>query len=121
MMTNYPDSLLKVNDDWRYSNPKMEVRGQALAILLKRFGSELDENEEPKYSSKSIYECVHDLLLRLSLYLVPLLLVAYMYTSIEIPSLMELNLRLWMQLHHSLVVLVDWLVDLKDFLLGVAH
>ena len=60
MMTNYPDSLLKVTEDWRYSNPKMEVRSQALTILLKRFGSELNENGEPKYSNQSIYECVHD-------------------------------------------------------------
>ena len=46
-MVTYPDSLLKVNDDWRYSNPKMQVREQSLSILLKRFGSELDENGEP--------------------------------------------------------------------------
>ena len=46
-MTNYPDSLLKVTEDWRYSNPKMEVRGQALSILLMSFGSELNENGEP--------------------------------------------------------------------------
>ena len=59
-MPNYPDSSLKATEDWRYSNPKMEVRGQALAILLKRFGSELDDNGEPKHSNQSIYECVHD-------------------------------------------------------------
>ena len=59
-MSNYPDSLLKATEDWRYSNPKMQVREQALGILLKRFGSELDENNEPKYSNQSIYECVHD-------------------------------------------------------------
>ena len=59
-MVTYPYYLLKVNDDWRYSNHKMQVREQSLSILLKRFGSELDENGEPKYSSKSIYECVHD-------------------------------------------------------------
>ena len=60
MMTNYSDSSLKATEDWRYSNPKMEVRSQALTILLKRFGSELNENGEPKYSNQSIYECVHD-------------------------------------------------------------
>jgi hypothetical protein len=59
-MTNYSDSLLKTGEDWRYSNSKMEVREQALRILLKRFGSELQENGESKYSNKSIYECVHD-------------------------------------------------------------
>ena len=59
-MTTYSDSLLKATEDWRYSNPKMQVREQALGILLKRFGSELNENGEPKYSNRSIYECVHD-------------------------------------------------------------
>ena len=59
-MTNYSDSSLKATEDLRYSNPKMEVRSQALTILLKRFGSELNENGEPKYSNQSIYECVHD-------------------------------------------------------------
>ena len=59
-MTTYSDSLLKATEDWRYSNPKMKVREQALKILLKRFGSELNENGEPKYSNQSIYECVHD-------------------------------------------------------------
>ena len=59
-MTRYSDSLLKATEDWRYSNHKMQVREQALGILLKRFGSELNENNEPKYSNQSIYECVHD-------------------------------------------------------------
>ena len=47
-------------EDWRYSDFKMQLRRQALSLLIKRFGSELNENGEPKYSSKSIYECVHD-------------------------------------------------------------
>ena len=38
------------------------------------------------------------LLLRLLLYLLPLLVVGYTYTSIVHPSLMELNLKLWTQL-----------------------
>jgi hypothetical protein len=49
-----------VVEDWRYSDFKMDIRSQALSILLKRFGSELDENNESKYSNQSIYECVHD-------------------------------------------------------------
>jgi hypothetical protein len=45
------------------------------------------------------------LLLRLLLYLLPLLVVGYTYTSIAHPSLMELNLRLWNQLLDLLEVL----------------
>ena len=45
------------------------------------------------------------LLLRLSLYLVPLLLVAYMYMSTAIPSLTALNLKLWKQFLEVLEVL----------------
>ena len=48
-------------EDWRYSDFKMQLRRQALSLLIKRFGSELNENGEPKYSKQSIYECVHDL------------------------------------------------------------
>jgi hypothetical protein len=59
-MKKYSGTELGVDGDWRYSNPKMELRQQVLEILLKRFGSELDENGESKYSNKSIYECAHD-------------------------------------------------------------
>ena len=31
-MTTYPGTELKVTDDWRYSNPKMELREQSLTI-----------------------------------------------------------------------------------------
>ena len=46
-------------DDWRYSDHKMKVREQSLKVLLSKFGSEMGEGQ-PKYSSQSIYECVHD-------------------------------------------------------------
>jgi hypothetical protein len=38
----------------------MKIRQQVLNVLLKRFGSELTESGEPKYSNQSIYECAHD-------------------------------------------------------------
>ena len=47
-------------EDWRYSDFKMQLRRQVLSLLIKRFGSELNENGEPKYSGQSIYECAHD-------------------------------------------------------------
>ena len=47
-------------EDWRYSDFKMQLRRQALSLLIKRFGSELNDNGEPKQSNQSIYECVHD-------------------------------------------------------------
>ena len=59
-MHTYPDSRLKVVEDWRYSNPKMQVREQALSILFKRFGSHINEDGESKYTNKSIYDCAHD-------------------------------------------------------------
>ena len=46
-------------DDWRYNDDKMNVRGQALKILLAKFGHQL-EGGSPKYSNQSIYECAHD-------------------------------------------------------------
>ena len=46
-------------DDWRYSDQKMKVREQALTVLLSRYGGEMEKGQ-PKYSSQSIYECVHD-------------------------------------------------------------
>ena len=47
-------------EDWRYSDFKMQLRRQVLSLLMMRFGSELNENGEPKYSNQSIYECAHD-------------------------------------------------------------
>jgi len=49
-----------MDNDWRYSDERMKLRDQALRVLLSKFGSELTENGEPKYSNQSIYECVHD-------------------------------------------------------------
>jgi hypothetical protein len=49
-----------MTNDWRYSEDRMLIRTQALNILLKKFGSTLKTNGEPKYSNQSIYECVHD-------------------------------------------------------------
>ena len=46
-------------NDWRYEPERMKLRENVLSILLKRFGGELDNNE-PKYSNQSIYECAHD-------------------------------------------------------------
>jgi hypothetical protein len=46
-------------DDWRYDDQKLMVRGQALNILLSKFGREM-EGSVPKYSNQSIYECAQD-------------------------------------------------------------
>lgn len=47
-------------EDWRYSDERMKAREKVLTILLSKFGSSLDKNGEPIYSSQSIYECSHD-------------------------------------------------------------
>ena len=49
-----------MNQDWRYSDERMELRQKVYSLLLKRFGSAIDENGEPVYSMDSITQCSHD-------------------------------------------------------------
>jgi hypothetical protein len=49
-----------MNEDWRYSDERMQLREQVINLLLTRFGSLLDDNGEPQYSNQSMYECAHD-------------------------------------------------------------
>ena len=49
-----------MNEDWRYSDERMELRQKVYTLLLGRFGSEVDETGEPVYSMQSITECAHD-------------------------------------------------------------
>ena len=49
-----------MNEDWRYSDQKMNLRQEVYNILLKRFGSDLDMEGKPMYNMKSITECAHD-------------------------------------------------------------
>jgi len=49
-----------MNEDWRYSEERMDLRERAYNLLLTRFGSQLDANGEPLYSMQSITECSHD-------------------------------------------------------------
>ena len=46
--------------DWRYSDKRMKLREEVLGILLRQFGSDLNEDGSPKHSNQSIYECAHD-------------------------------------------------------------
>ena len=48
------------NTDWRYEPDRMVLKEKCLSILLKRFGSELNENGAPLHSTQNIYECAHD-------------------------------------------------------------
>ena len=54
------EAISHMNEDWRYSEDRMELRQRVYSLLLGRFGSELDENGEPLYSMQSISECAHD-------------------------------------------------------------
>jgi hypothetical protein len=54
------DQKIFMNDDWRYSDDRMELRQKVYSLLLARFGSALDENGEPVYSMNSITQCSHD-------------------------------------------------------------
>jgi len=49
-----------MNEDWRYSEERMDLREKAYNLLLTRFGSQLDANGEPLYTMQSITECSHD-------------------------------------------------------------
>jgi len=46
--------------DWLYSPERMALKEQCLSILLKKYGSELNEDGSPKFRTQDIYECAHD-------------------------------------------------------------
>ena len=49
-----------MSEDWRYSDDRMDARARVYAILLKKFGSELNPDGSPVHSQKGIMECCHD-------------------------------------------------------------
>ena len=49
-----------MNEDWRYNEDRMKLRQEVLCILLKKYGSELDDTRKSKYTNQSIYQCAHD-------------------------------------------------------------
>jgi hypothetical protein len=51
---------LEVIEDWRYSDSRMNLRREALSILMKNFGYQLDQYGNSEYSNQSMYECAHD-------------------------------------------------------------
>ena len=51
---------MNITTDWLYDEKRMEFRENCLSILLKRFGSELNEDGSPSHSTESIYNCAHD-------------------------------------------------------------
>ena len=52
--------MLDYSDDWRYSEERLELRGDALKTLLSNFGGPLDSRGRPLYSMESMVECAHD-------------------------------------------------------------
>ena len=44
-----------MNNDWRYDDDRLKLRGQCLLILLNKYGG--DRIEEASYSTQDIYEC----------------------------------------------------------------
>ena len=46
--------------DWRYSTERLNLRENALHILLRKYGSHLTVTGAPEHSPKKIYECAHD-------------------------------------------------------------
>lgn len=53
-------TTMDMQTDWLYNDSRMKLREAALRVLLARFGRQIKENGEPKYSSESIYSCAHD-------------------------------------------------------------
>lgn len=49
-----------MDGNWIYSDERLALRGECLAILLRAFGRELNENSLPLNSPSSIYGCAHD-------------------------------------------------------------
>jgi len=49
-----------MDNDWRYSVERMNLRVVSLKILLRTYGSHLKEDGTPEHSSESIYACAHD-------------------------------------------------------------
>ena len=52
-------SFAMSNEDWRYSEKKLELREKALNVLLTKYGHQMN-GAVPKYSNQSMYECAHD-------------------------------------------------------------
>ena len=46
--------------DWRYSEPRLKAREQALSVLLARYGSALNDKGLPLVSPETIYGAAHD-------------------------------------------------------------
>tara|TARA_B100000287_G_C20098747_1_gene569453 strand:- start:41 stop:274 length:234 start_codon:yes stop_codon:yes gene_type:complete len=53
MATTYSGTELKVGEGWRYSEPQMKLRAEALLVLLKHFG-------DGEYPNQSIYDCANE-------------------------------------------------------------
>ena len=51
---------MQMTDDWRYTDERLAIRGEALSILLKCYGCDLNSSRLSKYKSQAIYECAHD-------------------------------------------------------------
>ena len=47
-------------NDWRYAPERMTLREQCLSVLLKKYGSQIDDRGVPIYSTGSLYECADD-------------------------------------------------------------
>lgn len=51
---------MEMNEDWLYSQQRLDLRANCLKVLLYKYGGHLKEDGSPRYSTQSIYACVHD-------------------------------------------------------------
>ena len=56
----HPMEGLANASDWRYEPERMALREACLSLLLREFGSDLNENGTPVQPTMNIYDCAHD-------------------------------------------------------------
>ena len=49
-----------MNEDWLYSQDRMELREKCLSVLLRKYGTNINGDGIPEHSTQSIYNCAHD-------------------------------------------------------------
>tara|TARA_B100000900_G_C20085621_1_gene515844 strand:- start:45 stop:287 length:243 start_codon:yes stop_codon:yes gene_type:complete len=46
------------NEDWKYTDDKLKLRGRCIQILMHKFGNV--DTLQSSYSTRDIYECAHE-------------------------------------------------------------
>jgi hypothetical protein len=57
--------MRKVIDDsnqmlWLHNDERLELRAKCLLVIMKEFGSSLNDNGEPEHGARELYSACHD-------------------------------------------------------------